>query len=72
MIQYTIDTLTCGHCAKRVGAAIAAVAPQANVEIDVPARQVRIDAADALEPALRAGLAEAGYPPRAGATPPTA
>lgn len=58
-----IDTMTCGGCARSVTAAIKDVDPAATVEIDLPARRVRIESA---QPAARftRALDEAGFPAR--------
>jgi copper chaperone CopZ len=64
MTDFELKDMTCGHCAGRVTRAIKAVDAQADVEIDLATRRVRIaSAADAQ--AFAEALAEAGYPPSA-------
>lgn len=43
MIEYTIPTLTCAHCAKAVTEVVHRIDAEARVEIDLEARCVRID-----------------------------
>lgn len=62
MIEYTVQDMTCGSCAKRITAAIAELDPQADVDIDVQARRVSIESAQSAD-ALRAKIAAAGYTP---------
>lgn len=60
--ELTIEAMHCPACARRVTTAIHAVEPAAQVDIDVPARRVRL-AGEADIAAIRQALAEAGYPP---------
>ncbi|MEY4752548.1 MAG: hypothetical protein RJA44_223 [Pseudomonadota bacterium] len=61
MIELTLPDMTCGHCAATVRRTVATLDPAAQVEIDLPSHQVRIETqADAAQ--LRAALAEEGYP----------
>jgi copper chaperone len=60
MIELAVPDMSCAHCKAAVERALAAAAPGATVEVDLPARRVRVDAA--AEPAtLIAALAAAGY-----------
>lgn len=62
MLEYTIPDLSCGHCARAVTEAVRAVDPQAQVEVDLAAKRVRVDSS--LQGAqVQAALTEAGYPP---------
>ena len=61
MTHFYIPNMTCGGCVKSVTNALLTVDPQARIEIDPPARVVRIDSAIS-EDAFRAVLSEAGYP----------
>jgi copper chaperone CopZ len=60
--ELTIDAMHCAACARRVTNAIREVAPDAKIDVDVPARRVRVDGAADLA-GVRRALAEAGYPP---------
>jgi copper chaperone len=62
-MQFHIDSMTCGGCARAVTAAIQALDPSAVVTADPPARTVRVDSI-LNEAAIRAVLAAAGFPPR--------
>jgi len=62
-MQFQIDNMTCGGCARAVTAAIRGVDPAATVRADPPARRVDVDSARA-EAEIRAALAAAGFPPR--------
>lgn len=62
-MQFHIDGMTCGGCARSVTKAIQEVDPQATVVADPPSRQVKVEST--LAPAqIVAALREAGYPPR--------
>ncbi len=62
-MQFHIDGMTCGGCARSVTKAIQAVDPQATVVADPPSRQVTVQSALA-QAQIVAALREAGYPPR--------
>jgi copper chaperone len=62
MIEFTLPTMTCGHCVRTVTETVHRVDAQATVEIDLPTHQVRI--ASTVPPAqLAAALTEEGYAP---------
>lgn len=62
MIEFTVNDMTCGHCASRVTQAVKSVDDQAKVTIDVANKTVRIEGAGDID-AIAAALTEAGYPP---------
>jgi copper chaperone len=62
-MQFHVDSMTCGGCARAVTAAIRALDPAAKVTADPPSRTVQVDSSLS-EPAIRAVLAAAGFPPR--------
>jgi copper chaperone len=62
-MQFQIDNMNCGGCAKSVTKAIQSVDGQAKVEIDLAGKQVLV-ASSAAEAAILASLNDAGYPPR--------
>lgn len=62
MIEYTVQDMSCGSCARRITQALTELDPQAAVDIDLQARRVRIESAQSAE-ALRAKIAAAGYTP---------
>ncbi len=61
MLELTLPDMTCGHCVATVKRTVAALDPNAQVEIDLPSHQVRIQTqADAEQ--VRKALEEEGYP----------
>jgi copper chaperone len=62
-MQFQIDNMACGGCARSVTKAIHSVDPQAKVEIDLPLKRVSV-VSSADEPAVAKVLEEGGYPPR--------
>jgi copper chaperone len=60
---FSVPDMSCAHCAKAINSAIAAVDPQALVDIDVTVQRVRVNAAEASEADLAEALREAGYTP---------
>lgn len=63
-MQFHLDGMTCGGCARTVTSAIRAVDPDARVVADPPTRRVEVQTS-ASEAQVVAALREAGYPPRA-------
>lgn len=61
MIELTVDAMTCGHCEKVVKQAVQKLDPQARVEVDLPAKKVRVDSTRDAQ-SIRDALAEEGYP----------
>ncbi len=62
-MQFQIDNMTCGGCARAVTAAIRGLDPAASVRADPPARRVDVDTTFS-EAELRETLTAAGFPPR--------
>lgn len=62
-MEFHVEDMTCGGCARAVGAAIRALDPDARVTADPPTRRVEVDSART-EAEVRAALAAAGFPPR--------
>ncbi len=62
MLEFDIQSMTCGHCAGAVTQAVKAVDPDAKVEVDLPRHQVRVETKAPRE-TIAAALSEAGYPP---------
>ena len=61
-IEWTLPTMTCGHCVATVRAAVQRVDAQAQVDIDLPSHRLRIESGK--PPAEFAeALAEEGYAP---------
>lgn len=57
----SVHDMSCGHCVKAVTAAVQAVSPGAEVEVDLAAGTVRISGGVDADAALRA-IQDAGYP----------
>ena len=62
-MQFHIDNMTCGGCARGVTRAIQSVDPDAVVKADPPNRLVEVTSKKPVE-AIVAALEEAGFPPR--------
>jgi copper chaperone len=62
MIEFKLPDMSCGHCVGTVTKTVQQLDPQAQVEIDLPSRQVRIESTQD-RAVLAAALDEAGYPP---------
>lgn len=62
-MQFHIDNMTCGGCARTVTRAIQSVDPDASIDTDPPSRLVKVDTAASQEQIV-AALREAGFPPR--------
>lgn len=61
-MQFHIETMTCGGCARGVTRAIHAVDPAAEVQADPPSRKVEVKTSAPRE-ALAAALTAAGFAP---------
>jgi len=61
MLRFYIPNMTCSGCAKSVTKALQSVDPQARVETDPPAREVRV-VSSLDRSSFLAALNEAGYP----------
>ncbi len=62
MLEFEVNDMTCGHCAGVITNAVNAIAPTAEVEVDIPTHRVWVNGpsnADAVESAIR----DAGYAP---------
>ena len=62
-MQFQIDNMACGGCAKSVTRAIHSVDLQAKVGIDLDLKRVTVDSG-ADQYAVAAALQDAGFPPR--------
>lgn len=45
MYRYEVRTMSCGHCAGTIEAAVKRLDAEAEVTIDIPAREVRVRSA---------------------------
>jgi copper chaperone len=62
MLEFTVQDMTCGHCAATITAAVKSVDPAGRCEIDVPARRVRVDSAMSAE-RIASAITRAGFSP---------
>ena len=60
--SYTVEGMTCGHCAAAVTREVSGVAGVSDVAVDVAAKTLTVTAAEAADDdAVAAAVAEAGY-----------
>ena len=64
MLEFTLPDMSCGHCAATVTKAVKLVDPQAQVDIDLETKRVKIESGEGRDEFAQA-LTEAGYPPAA-------
>ncbi|MCQ4271316.1 cation transporter [Pseudomonas kuykendallii] len=57
---FKVQGMTCGHCVRAVTAALQGVDPQARVEVDLAAKEVRVES-EAEARALIEAIREEGY-----------
>jgi copper chaperone len=61
MLELNVAGMTCGRCGRAVTQAIRAVEPEAEVQVDLAAKRVRVDGRGSADALIRV-LGEAGYP----------
>lgn len=59
-MKFEVEGMSCSHCAHTVTAAVKAVEPAAQVEIDLKRGQVIVNGSDRRD-AVAAAIEEAGY-----------
>ena len=62
MLEFTLPTMTCGHCISMVTKAIKQADPKASVEIDLASHRVRVETVEDRE-TIESAVTEAGYAP---------
>lgn len=62
MAEFTVQDMTCGHCAATITDAVKAVDPSGRVEIDLAAKTVRVESAFSAE-RIAAAIQKAGFTP---------
>lgn len=60
MLRLRVSNMTCGGCAKGVSRAVQSVAPEATVEVDLPAREIFVRG-PADGPTVVASLRRSGF-----------
>ena len=63
MLELDVTGVTCGHCVRAVTQAIKTADPEADVQVDLVAKRVRIQSRSTPEELIRA-LGAAGYAAR--------
>lgn len=63
-MQFHVENMSCGSCVKHITQAIAAIDPNAKVEVNIAGKKVTVDSVASAQ-AIEAALAEDGYPARA-------
>ena len=61
MYQLQVENMSCGHCVGSVTKAVQAIDPQAQVQVDLASKSVKVESAAELG-AISAAIVEAGYP----------
>jgi copper chaperone len=62
LIQFNIPSISCNHCVRAVTEAVQSVDPQATVNVELDAKQVKVESQAPREELVHA-LVDAGYPP---------
>lgn len=62
MIQFSIPSMSCGHCAKAVTEAVQEVDPKAKVEVNLDTKLVQVSSTAERQKIIES-LADAGYAP---------
>jgi copper chaperone len=62
MIEFTINDMSCGHCASMITKTVHALDAQAKVDVDLAQKKVQVESTED-RVTLAAALTEAGYPP---------
>lgn len=61
MYELQVEEMSCGHCVNAVTKAVQAIDAQAQVEVDLAQRKVRVQSGAELTQ-IAAAIADAGYP----------
>ena len=64
MIEFTVNDMTCGHCASSITRAVKDVDGASRCEVDLGAKKVRIESTRAADE-FKAAIEEAGFTPQA-------
>ena len=66
MHEFTVQDMTCGHCAATITDAVKSLDPEGRCEIDLAAKRVKVESAFTAD-RVAAAIAKAGFSPvRAG------
>jgi copper chaperone len=59
--EYTVEGMTCSHCALSVREEVSEVAGVSGVDVDLASRRLTVIGQDISDDAVRAAVADAGY-----------
>ena len=62
MMEFDLQSMTCGHCVNAVTKAVKSADPDAKVDVDLPSHKVSVETQVDRETVV-AALSEAGYRP---------
>ena len=62
MIEFTVQDMTCGHCAATITEAVKSVDPTGRCEIDLAARRVKVESALSAD-RFASAITRAGFSP---------
>jgi copper chaperone len=62
MHEFSVQDMTCGHCAATITEAVQSVDPAGRCEFDLGARRVKVDSAFSAE-RIAAAITKAGFSP---------
>ena len=62
MIEFTLNDMSCGHCASVITKTVKALDSEAKVDIDLAHKKVAVESTEDRATLVEA-LTEAGYPP---------
>ena len=61
MYELQVENMSCGHCVAAVTKAVKAIDGNAQVDVDLAGKAVKVQSGAALD-AVKAAIADAGYP----------
>ncbi len=62
MLEFKVQAMSCSHCVAAITEAVRSIDPQADVEVDLSSKTVRVESSASRE-RVAASLIEAGYSP---------
>ena len=62
MLEFNVPAMSCGHCVGVITQTLKLVDPQAQVEVDLAGKKVKVESSVDRQ-ALASALVDAGYPP---------
>lgn len=62
MLEFDVQAMSCSHCVAAVTEAVRSADPQADVQVDLESKKVRVESTVSREHIV-AALTEAGYSP---------